>query len=110
MRHVYIWLDDMRELNVDVHANCYVHAHSYYEAIYFIQEHAHYGDYITIDFDHDLGLDKSGYDVAKWIVEHNIQNLDFLIHSMNPVGRANISQLLTHYGYKFYKKGNQDVC
>ena len=51
-------------------------------------------------FDHDLGVDKTGYDVAKYIVEHQIEIKGFKIHSANPVGRFNIRQLMTHYGYK----------
>lgn len=53
-----------------------------------------------IYFDHDLGEDRTGYDIAKYIVEHNIPiNKGFKIVSSNPVGRFNISQLLKHYGY-----------
>ena len=54
----------------------------------------------TIDLDHDLGEDKSGYDVAKFIVENHISLESFYCHSMNPVGKKNIEQLLSHYGYK----------
>ena len=53
-----------------------------------------------ISFDHDLGEDKTGYDIAKYIVENNINIGGFNIHSMNVVGRKNIRDLLTHYGYK----------
>lgn len=54
----------------------------------------------SIDFDHDLGDPCfSGYTVAKYIVENQIPMTSFHIHSMNPVGRRNIQQLLTHYGY-----------
>lgn len=53
-----------------------------------------------IFFDHDLGEDKTGYDIAKYIVENNINIGGFNIHSMNVVGRKNIRDLLTHYGYK----------
>lgn len=55
---------------------------------------------VYVSFDHDLGEDKSGYDCAKWIVENHIPIKGFSIHSMNPVGVANIRQLLTHYGYE----------
>lgn len=52
-------------------------------------------------FDHDLGEDRTGYDIAKWIVENNIKiKQGFKIVSSNPVGRFNISQLLNHYGYQ----------
>ena len=63
---------------------------------------------IIIDLDHDLGegneLDDTrtpnGYDICKKIVEWEIPLVGFHIHSMNPVGSANMRQLLTHYGYK----------
>ena len=55
---------------------------------------------IFISFDHDLGQGINGYDVAKWIIENEIQIAGFTVHSMNPVGRQNIISLLTHYGYK----------
>ena len=52
-------------------------------------------------FDHDLGEDRTGYDIAKWIVENNINiKQGFKIVSSNPVGRFNISQLLNRYGYQ----------
>ena len=54
----------------------------------------------AIDLDHDLGEEKTGYDIAKYIVEHQIPLVGFRIHSANPVGKFNIQQLLTHYGYK----------
>ena len=101
MRYVYIWIDDMRDPPTDIEANVYLHARNYFQAVNYIQRYSHYGYHITVDFDHDLGEGKNGYDVAKYIVEHNIQNLYFYVHSMNPVGRANIIQLLTHYGHNY---------
>ena len=59
-----------------------------------------------LDLDHDLGEgnennnEKTGYDICKWVVENHIPLVGFHIHSMNPVGSANMRQLLTHYGYK----------
>ena len=47
----------------------------------------------------DLGEDKTGYDFAKWLIEHQVIGY-FSVHSLNFVGRANIVQLLTHYGWK----------
>ena len=47
------------------------------------------------------GEEKTGYDIAKYIVASNIKIKEgFKIHSANPIGRYNISQLLTHYGYQ----------
>lgn len=45
------------------------------------------------------GESKSGYDVAKYIVEHKINIGSFRVHSQNPVGKFNIEQLMERYGY-----------
>jgi len=65
-----------------------------------------------ISFDHDLGWDmvtnkeaKSGYDLAKWLVENNIVLKKFNVHSANPVGKENIERLLTNYQH-FVSKNN----
>ena len=47
-----------------------------------------------VSFDHDLGLEKTGYDCVKWLVdyciERNIRFPKYEIHSKNPIGKANI--------------------
>lgn len=54
-----------------------------------------------LSFDHDIGDEYfSGYQIAKYIVEHHIPMVFFAIHSANAVGAQNIRELLTHYGYK----------
>ena len=59
-----------------------------------------YGSEIVVCFDHDLGGKKTGYDLAKYIVENNVKLAAYEVHTMNPVGRENIIQLLDHYGYR----------
>ena len=54
-----------------------------------------YGHFVTeISFDHDLGTELSGYDVALWIEEQcyfgNMRCPKWNVHSANPVGRKNI--------------------
>ena len=73
---------------------------SYQTMIEWINFCAKKGRPFYIDFDHDLGQSKTGYDVAKYILEHHFPLYGFKIHSMNPVGAQNIRQLLSHYGYK----------
>ena len=57
----------------------------------------------VISFDHDLGLEESGYDFAKWLVEQHldgnidISNIKIQIHSANPVGRKNIEGLFVSF-------------
>ena len=51
--------------------------------------------------DHDLGEEKSGYDIAKYIVDKCIDEgyilPQFASQSANPVGRANILGILNNY-------------
>lgn len=59
-----------------------------------------------ISFDNDLGLDESGeiapdgYAAAKWLVYEsglNLRNLQFKVHSANPVASQQIQGLLDNY-------------
>lgn len=80
---------------------------SYDEAIVMIKK---YGVPNFISFDHDLGEDangivlKSGYDLAKWLVENDLKgsytlpsDFHYNIHSQNPIGKKNICMLLDGY-------------
>lgn len=66
----------------------------------------------VISFDHDLGLmhyagdytdEKTGYDFAKWLVDHDMDtgtmpaDFRFTVHSKNPRGAENIRCLLENY-------------
>ena len=106
---IYIWLDDVRPMpkymfQPDI---LLVPVKTYNEcltALTAIKSYSPAGEYITyIDFDHDLGEDLTGYDIAKAIVEMNMKNVYFSVHSANPVGVFNITQLLEHYGYEQFK-------
>jgi hypothetical protein len=59
-----------------------------------------------ISFDHDLGDgEPTGYDIAHWLVEADMNavgafipaDFTFVVHSMNPIGAANIQGLLDNY-------------
>lgn len=54
-----------------------------------------------ISFDHDLGLEESGYDCAKWLVNYCLDNNfrlpKFDVHSQNPIGKENILSLLQNF-------------
>ena len=92
----YLFIDDLREPNFFIGYQTYI-ARTYDEAIFALNQQ----EFDIISFDHDLGEQKTGYDIAKYIIENHIKIKDgFSIHSANPVGKFNISQLLTHYGYK----------
>jgi hypothetical protein len=56
-------------------------------------------------FDHDLGEDKSGYDLVVWLAEtDHILGMDFwperrpTVHSQNPVGRQKMIMAIDHDG------------
>ena len=75
-------------------------------------------DFVT--FDHDLadehyvamlaecegkkdvyyGVEKSGYDCAKWLVDYCVDNgakfPDYMVHSMNPIGRERIDAYIAN--------------
>lgn len=94
-----VFLDDVRQLedqfwNID--ETEWVTARTVDEAI----RHLETGEVEIISLDHDLGEfnPETGYDVAKWI-EEKVATSDFIpptiwVHSMNPVGRRNIIQVI----------------
>lgn len=92
----YLFIDDLRMFNKINNYDLYI-VRNYEEAISALKINS----FDIISFDHDLGEEKTGYDIAKYIVENDIEiKKGFKIHSANPVGKFNISQLLNHYGYK----------
>jgi hypothetical protein len=84
---IRLWLDDIRPMPEDFD----VHVRSASVAIE-ILDHFKVG---KISFDHDLGGQQTGYDVAKFIEkgaqDGTIQSLEWHIHSANPPGAKNIS-------------------
>lgn len=96
----YIWLDDIRPIPKDIPYVNVFWAKSYKQAISFIRNNIRMSaDSLIIDMDNDLGTKKSGYDVAKWLVQNGYQGT-FRVHSMNPVGHKNIRDTLLRYGWE----------
>ena len=58
-----------------------------------------------ISFDHDFGPEEAGngHDLAKWLVEmaldgaFDLTELEYQVHSMNPIGKRNIEGVLESY-------------
>ena len=58
-----------------------------------------------ISFDHDYGPPeaRNGHDLAKWLVEEALdgrldtRNLEYYVHSRNPIGQVNIRGVLDSY-------------
>lgn len=83
-----LWVDDVRFPPWP-----YTWSRTYSEAIRQLER----GIVTDISLDHDLGSDKTGYDIACWIEEqvelNNIQAPNITCHSSNPVGRQRIEQV-----------------
>lgn len=114
----YIWLDDIRdipEINVRHHVreepefgmNTYItfHARSVNYAKFLIEsavKQNRYDGYL-LDLDHDLGDyakdGGDGYELIKWMIENEYTTNKFKVrlHTMNPVGRQNMQQLIDRY-------------
>ena len=98
-----LYLDDIRYPD----DSTYIIARTVEEAQQLIEQ---YGVPEYISFDHDLGMDemgnilKTGYDLAKWLVEMDMdgvitlpKSFTFEVHSQNPVGAENIRAYLSSY-------------
>lgn len=97
MEKVYLYLDDKRDCKPVKVTNCCITCRDYYSAIATVKALKSHIE-LTVDLDHDLGTKKTGYDFCKWLVEQGYLGF-FHIHSANPVGRFNMRQLLTRYGW-----------
>ena len=110
----YLFLDDERMpkdvnwIRIDKSADWQI-VRSYDQAVAWVLEN---GFPDVISFDHDLGHahyghdysdGKTGYDFAKWLVEHDRNTntmpdtFEFTVHSMNPIGAENIRRYIFNY-------------
>lgn len=101
-----LFLDDIRTIEM-------VYDKSRESEFDIVRNYADFVDYIQknglpdyISFDNDLGLDEKGkvapdgYACVKWLVYESgldLRNLDFYVHSANPVATEQIKSLLTNY-------------
>ena len=53
--------------------------------------------YDMVFFDHDLGEEKNGMDIAKWVSSNITVPFLFYVHSANPAGRINIMSYIQQY-------------
>ena len=82
-----IWLDDTREAPVG-----WEWVQDFQSAIFYLRMYRE--ELEAVSLDHDLGGTKTGYDVICWMDANNIWTDDIRIHSMNPVGRQRIQQVI----------------
>ena len=89
-----LWVDDLRGVpNHYINNYHIVIARNYMQAITELNNHK----FDIICLDHDLGEEKTGYDVCKYIIEKHIHCSEYRIHTSNPVGRKNMTELLQRY-------------
>lgn len=99
---LFIWLDDIRPVPEQYKQG--LHAYSVYEAQSFIEQAEKDGvvDF-ALDLDHDLGdyADQGGDGIklVLWLIETGRCNehYEISLHTMNPVGRANMKALIDRY-------------
>jgi hypothetical protein len=84
-----VFVDDLRNAPDTIWRT----ARNYDEAVSLLRN----GDVYILCLDHDLGKGKSGYDVAKIIIEESLWPEVIYSQSMNPVGRKNILSMLRRY-------------
>jgi hypothetical protein len=105
-KKILIWVDDERQvpeyIKMAYDENNIIICRTYRQTIKILNQviNEELNGNIYIDLDHDIQCNQTGYDIAKYIVENNIPLAGFFCHSMNAVGKKNIRQLLSHYGYK----------
>lgn len=51
-----------------------------------------------LSLDHDLGEDDTTLPVVDWMAEHDLWPAIVRVHSMNPVGVANLTRTINRYG------------
>ena len=106
----YLYLDDERSINAKYEPyiwSCYVHGLStilivrdYNAMVNTLEEARENNIEVILDLDHDLGPGLNGYDVCKYLISTDYTPCKFHLHTMNPVGRFNMRQLLKHHGYE----------
>ena len=90
---IKIYLDDARQCPTNFSL-----AKNYDECIYLLENN----EISVLSLDHDLGEEKTGYDVCKQLIEMFLDSperwpQEIYLHTDNPVGRDNMFQLLDHY-------------
>lgn len=94
MKEFLLYVDDLRTPpNILKQNYNLIICRNYKESIYELNKRS----CRVIDLDHDLGEEKTGYDICKYIIENNIEITKVYIHTSNPVGRFNMYQLLHRY-------------
>ncbi len=118
-KKIAIFLDDERDVNfiqnkIEINNWEWVIIRNYFDFIDYIDDNLDSIDLVS--FDHDIdsfdegGIEWTGRDAARYLqdrcYEENRLYPQFLIHSMNNIGKSNIIGDLKHYIGKFEKRGD----
>ena len=92
----YVFFKDVREDNIASFDG--VVARDYYEAVAIVEK---FGIPYFVQFDHDLGIGKTGDDFAKYLIERALDGDGFIsgydVHSQNSVGAKSIRDRLDRF-------------
>ena len=93
-KDLLLWVDDLRPVPNQYRDEYEVRwARDYDEAV----TELHRFRYDVICLDHDLGEGPTGYDLCKYIIAKHIYCPEYRLHTSNPVGRKNMTELLRRY-------------
>jgi hypothetical protein len=88
-----IWLDDMR--GPDMEHQGFQWVRTYEEVIAWLEA----DDVVKLSLDHDLGGEKTGFDVLKWLADRPYSwpcgRVD--VHSMNPVAKEQMCRFIDDF-------------
>lgn len=121
---IAVFLDDEREIDfiknkVDVDSYEWIVMRNYFDFVDYVDEN--FDKVKLISFDHDIdsfdegGLEWTGRDAARYLIdkcqdgdnhEKDYVFPDFLVHSMNNIGRQNIISDIKFHISRFEKRGD----
>ena len=92
--NLHLFVDDEKALPESTDSDIWVLARTYNQAIELLKGIV----FKTVSLDHDLGEEKTGYDIACWLEERQHENkpipTHIYAHSENPAGRINIERAI----------------
>ena len=83
--YINLYIDDLRKV-----PDNFICARNYNKAINYLNNY----NINILSLDHDLGEEKTGYDIVKYICMNNIKINSIYIHTDNVVGRENMYSTL----------------
>ena len=116
---IAIFLDDERQIEyindrININEYKWIVIRNYFDFVEFVD--LNYEKINIVSFDHDIdsfdedGIEWTGRDAARYLQsvcqDNNKLFPDFLVHSMNTVGKTNIISDIKNYIHKYERRGN----